>query len=124
MAELTMWLLAAYGFSSLLVMLLDRWANRMGSSADDPCEHYCLLVRNSEQVLEATLRRLRSHSYWSGKPIRITLQDEGSNDDTLRIADLYRRYPYCLLADGMDRVPESAVIIDLRQKETDNMAKV
>ena len=121
MAELAMWLLAAYGCSSLLVMLLDRWANRMGSSADFPYEHYHLLLRNSEQVLEATIWRLRFASHWSGRPIRITLQDEGSLDDTLRIADLYRRYPYFLLTDEPDSVPGSAVTIDLRGQEREGM---
>lgn len=116
MAELVIWVLAAYGCSSLLVMLLDRWANRMSSSADFPCDHYRLLVRDSEQVLEATIRKLLFRSYWSGRPIHITLQDEGSIDDTPLMAALYKRYPYCWMDDGGDSVSRAAITIDLRKK--------
>lgn len=117
MAEMAIWLLAAYGCSSLLVMLFDRWANQMRSGAEFPYEHYRLLVRDSEQVLESTVRLLLFRSYWSGRPIRITLQDEGSIDDTPQIAALYKRYPYCWMDDGQDCMARSTIIIDLRNKE-------
>lgn len=118
MAEMVVWLLAAFGCSSLLVMLLDRWANRMSSGAESPDEHYRLLVHDSEQVLERVVRRLLFRSYWSGRPIRITLQDEGSVDDTKRIAALYERYPYFWLEEVPDGASKTtAITIDLRKEE-------
>ncbi|WP_400162305.1 glycosyltransferase family 2 protein [Brevibacillus sp. TJ4] len=117
MAEMAIWLLAVYVCSSLLVMLLDRWAKQMRSGVEYPYVHYRLLVRDSEQVLESTVRLLLFRSYWSGKPVRITLHDEGSIDDTPQIAALYKRYPYCWLDDGQDSTSRSTIIIDLRKKE-------
>lgn len=118
MADMVVWLLAAFGCSSLLVMLLDRWANRMSSGAEFPDEHYRLLVHDSEQVLERVVRRLLFRSYWSGRPIRITLQDEGSVDDTKRIAALYERYPYFWLEEAPEGASKTtAITIDLRKEE-------
>lgn len=118
MADMVVWLLAAFGCSSLLVMLLDRWANRMSSGAESPDEHYRLLVHDSEQVLERVVRRLLFRSYWSGRPIRITLQDEGSVDDTKRIAALYERYPYFWLEEAPEGASKTtAITIDLRKEE-------
>ncbi|QRG70820.1 glycosyltransferase family 2 protein [Brevibacillus choshinensis] len=119
MEDLIIWLLAAYGCSSLLVMLTDKWADRMSSSNEPPHEDYRLLVRDSEQVLERVIRRLLFRSYWSGKPIRISLIDSGSNEETKRISSAYGRYPYSvLLFDEGHQEPSSlnTIIIDLRQE--------
>lgn len=118
MEELVVWLLAAYGCSSLLVMLADKWAERMSSSNEPPYEHYRLLVRDSEQVLERFIRRLLFRSYWSGKPIRISLIDSGSSDETKRISRMYGRYPYSfyLLDDEQEGASQTDVIVDLRQE--------
>jgi hypothetical protein len=118
MAELVIWLMAAFGCSSLLVMLFDRWANRMSSGAESPDEHYRLLVHNSEQVLERVVRSLLFRSYWSGRSIRITLQDEGSIDDTKLIAALYERYPYCWMEVTQEGAGKTtAITIDLRNEQ-------
>jgi hypothetical protein len=118
MAEMVVWLFAAFGCSSLLVMLLDRWANRMSSGAKTPDEHYRLLVHNSEQVLERVVRRLLFRSYWSGRPIRISFQDEGSIDDTKLIVALYERYPYCWMEDTPEGSGKTtAITIDLRNEQ-------
>ncbi|MED4911319.1 glycosyltransferase family 2 protein [Brevibacillus centrosporus] len=118
MEELVVWLLAAYGCSSLLVMLADKWADRMSSSNESPHEHYRLLVRDSEQVLERVIRQLLFRSYWSGKPIRISLIDLGSSDEAKRISSKYGRYPYSfyLLDDEQEGASQTDIIIDLRQE--------
>ncbi|MCM3079644.1 glycosyltransferase family 2 protein [Brevibacillus invocatus] len=120
MADFLIWLLAAFGCSSLLVMLLERVTDRMSSSAESPDENYRLLIRDSEQVLEGVIRSLLFRSYWSGKSIRITLQDEGSTDDSLKMAALYERYPYCWSVDRHQGiVPSNTIIIDLRSKQVE-----
>ncbi|MFS0919237.1 glycosyltransferase family 2 protein [Brevibacillus sp. 179-C 1.1 NHS] len=118
MEELIVWLLAAFGCSSLLVMIAERWTNRTDSVSELPHEHYRLLVHNSEQVLERVVRSLLFRSYWSGRPIRITLIDEGSDDDTKQMAAVLNRYPYghCL-GDAHDDRTVGTIVIDLREKK-------
>jgi len=122
MEEFVVWLLAAYGCSSLLVLVADKWAVRMKRSAELPHLHYRLVVRDSGQVLERVIRRLLLCSYWSGKPIRISLIDAGSTDDTGQIVSVYERYPYFLHVSQEDDQEEHAhtdIVIDLRQEATE-----
>ncbi|MGG1664369.1 glycosyltransferase family 2 protein [Brevibacillus sp. NRS-1366] len=116
MEELVVWLLAAFGCSSLFVMIAERWIRQTSGVAELPHEHYRLLLRDSEQVLERVVRKLLFRSYWSGKPILITLIDDGSLDDTAQISDVFDRYPYCYLLDRQeDAAPVSTIVtIDLR----------
>ncbi|MGN7469320.1 glycosyltransferase family 2 protein [Brevibacillus sp. SAFN-007a] len=119
MAELVVWLLAVVGCSALLVTAAERWTSRMNSVAELSQEHYRLLVHNSEQVLERAVRRLLFRSYWSGKPIRITLIEEGSTDDTSRMLTILAREPYgcgLCMADGQTESATGAIVIDLRKK--------
>ena len=48
MEELVVWLLAAFGCSSLLVMIAERWIQQMTGIAELPSVHYRLLLRDSE----------------------------------------------------------------------------
>lgn len=118
MEELVIWLLAAFGCSSLLVMIVERWTNRTDSANELPQEHYRLLVHNSEQVLERVVRSLLFRSYWSGRPIRITLIDDGSVDDTKQMAAVLMRYPYghCV-EDAHEEITAGTIVIDLREKK-------
>ncbi|MDT3417909.1 hypothetical protein QO009_003823 [Brevibacillus aydinogluensis] len=117
MEELVVWLLAAYGCSSLLVTLANRWISRMAVRADQSCVHYRLLLGNSEQVLEYAVRRLHARSYWSGTPIRISYVDYGSTDDTCGITAVLKRAG-CLCADEEEEVADApAVIVDLRHTD-------
>lgn len=120
MEELLLWLLAAYGCSSFLVLLADKWARSMKRDAEIPQQHYKVLVRDSEQVLERVIRRLLFRSYWSGKPIRISLIDAGSSDHTRRMVSIYERYPYFfrLLEEGQEEQNQSDIVIDLRQESS------
>lgn len=119
MEELVVWLLAAFGCCSLLVMIAEQWTSRMNSMTELPQEHYRLLVHNSEQVLERAVRKLLLRSYWSGKPVRITLIEEGSTDDSSRMVTILAREPYCCglgVADDPVELATGAIVIDLRQK--------
>ncbi|MFP3389016.1 glycosyltransferase family 2 protein [Brevibacillus sp. SIMBA_040] len=118
MEELVVWLLAAFGCSSLLMMIAESWIRQMNGVAELPSVHYRLLLRDSEQVLEQAVRKLLFRSYWSGKPIRITLIDEGSLDDTPQICTVLDRYPHCHLMDWQEGVAAGTIVtIDLRQHE-------
>ncbi len=118
MEELIVWLLAAFGCSSLLVMIAERWTTRTDSASELPHEHYRLLVRNSEQVLERVVRSLLFRSYWSGRPIRITLIDDGSDDDTKRMTAVLKRYPYgYCLGDVQEEMAAGTIVIDLRENK-------
>lgn len=117
MEELVVWLLAAFGCSSLFVMIAERWIRQTNGVAELPHVHYRLLLRDSEQVLERVVRKLLLRSYWSGKPILITLIDDGSLDDTTRISNIFGRYPYCNVGNHQEEAaPVSSIVtIDLRR---------
>jgi hypothetical protein len=115
MEELVVWLLAAYGCSSLMVTLANRWISRMAERADQSCVHYRLLLGNSEQVVEYAVRRLQVRSYWSGTPIRISYVDYGSTDDTCGIMAVLKRAGHLCADDGEAAAAVPAVTIDLRR---------
>jgi hypothetical protein len=115
--ELVVWLLAAYGCSSLLVTLLDKWALRAQWRATQPQYHYQVLVYNSELFLESVVRRLLCRSYVQGTPIRISFVDFGSTDDTLKIAEVFERSQQMFAGDGEPTTIQSPITIDLRRSK-------
>jgi hypothetical protein len=114
MEELAVWILAAYGCSSLLVALLNKWAFRTRWPVVEPQIHYQLLVCNSEHALENVVRCLLLRSFVQGTPIRISFVDCGSTDDTLKITAVLERHLH-LFADADDPAAEQPITIDLRR---------
>jgi hypothetical protein len=115
--DLVVWLLAAYGCSSLLVSLLDRFALRSFTrvSVGGPLIHYQVLLCNSEHALEGVVRRLTNASLMSGTPIQISFVDYGSNDDTLKIAAIFERnYRFAAAITEPDK-EIAPITIDLRR---------
>jgi hypothetical protein len=112
--DLLVWLLAAYGCSSLLVSLLDRFAIRSFERVGGPLIHYQVLLHNSEHALEGVVRRLMNASIMSGTPIRISFVDHGSTDDTLKITAIFERnYRYAAATTEPDK-ELTPIMIDLR----------
>lgn len=118
MEELVIWLLAAYGGSSLLVGLANWWMGRRGNDVSPSGEHYRLLLFNSGDVVEQVVRKLQFHSYVRGVPIYISYQDDGSVDDTIRIMAVLERTDYpCRREEPEDALSASPVMtIDLRRE--------
>jgi hypothetical protein len=48
--------------------------------------HYLLLTKNNQTQIEWYLRYLVFIAWWEGRPLKVTLADDGSTDDTLAIA--------------------------------------
>ncbi len=116
MEDFLVWLLAAYGCSSLLVALLNRLAFRTFVRGNEPLVHYQLLIGNSENILEGVVRRLLFRSFMQGRPIRITFEDCGSTDDTLKIAAVLKRQQAFWTDDAMPDKGNS-IMIDLRRSK-------
>ncbi len=114
--DLLVWLLAAYGCSSLLVELLKRCSLRLEVQGNRRTStiHYRLLLYNSEHLLEGVVRRLLFSSVVHGKPIRISFVDYGSTDDTRKIAAVWERSDPFLTGGSAAADGEPTVCVDLR----------
>ncbi|MFY0543145.1 glycosyltransferase family 2 protein [Brevibacillus sp. H7] len=115
--ELVVWMLAAYGCSSLLVTLLNRLADQAIVRAGEPHLHYEVLLYNSEHCLEGTVRRLMSRSVLQGRPIQISFVDFGSTDDTLKITTVFERKQHEFAGDGKPDTIAPPITIDLRRSK-------
>jgi hypothetical protein len=115
--DLVVWMLAAYGCSSLLVALVNRFAVRaMMMSAGEPHLHYRVLLYNSEHSLEGVVRCLKHRSVLQGRPIHISFVDFGSTDDTLQITQIFERHPYAFACAGVEPATiDPPITIDLRR---------
>ncbi|WP_422658588.1 hypothetical protein ACK8P5_23470 [Paenibacillus sp. EC2-1] len=80
-----LWILAIYGVAVVLVHVL--YARRRGreSSQQRPRMHYVLITSNHERQVEWYLRALSLYALLSGTRVRVTVLDDRSVDDTLRI---------------------------------------
>jgi hypothetical protein len=116
MEELVVWILAAYGCSSLLVALLNKWALRAQWHVAQPQIHYQVLVCNSEHSLENVVWRVLFRSFVQGTPIRISFVDYGSTDDTLKITAVLERN-LRMFADDGEPTTLQPITIDLRRSE-------
>ena len=93
-AMLTLWLLAVYGLSSILILAMMRW-NPFYPDQKELKVH--LLLYNSENCLEGTIRSLVHLSRLKGRPIILVVHDYGSTDQTERILQaLQQDHPFLL----------------------------
>jgi hypothetical protein len=124
-ASWIVWLLAVYGFCSMLVQVLQKW-NGYRNPIQVLSIH--LLLYNSEASLEGVLRSFAKLSRLSGQSLLIHAYDFGSNDLTVPIlAKLAQECPHLIQEvhydvewDAMNGhgFDEKAgyTVIDLRQK--------
>ncbi|RUT33282.1 hypothetical protein EJP77_06415 [Paenibacillus zeisoli] len=83
------WILLCYGLAAVLVHLMHRMYVRGRAGAPNR-EHYILVTRNHEQQMEWYLRAISWYAHLRGRDCRITVFDEGSEDDTLAITQLIK----------------------------------
>lgn len=115
--DLLVWMLAAYGCSSLLVTLLRWFKLRPFAGVGESFVHYQVLLYNSEHSLESVVRRLMNTSVLHGTPIQISLIDYGSTDDTLKISAVLERRDFVFTADANPDTKKHPITIDLRRSE-------
>lgn len=83
MISLIIWICAVYGLAVAAVHLMYKRSDRELLSA----EHYVLITRNHGGQLEWYLRAIGWHSTLRSVPYTVTLADDSSDDDTLKIAE-------------------------------------
>ncbi|WP_068783814.1 hypothetical protein [Paenibacillus phocaensis] len=77
------WILLSYGMAAALVHVLHN-LYRQGKRKDRAI-HYILVTSNHENQMEWYLRALSWYARLRGLPLRVTVLDESSQDDTLAI---------------------------------------
>lgn len=80
-----LWILAIYGVTVVLVHVLHARRHGGESSQQRPRMHYVLITSNHERQVEWYLRALSLYALLSGTRVRVTVLDDRSVDDTLRI---------------------------------------
>lgn len=92
-ATWVIWLFAIYGVSAILVHLFIRW-NQYSKEGERELRVH-LLVYNSEQCLEGSIRSLVNLSRLKGLPLHLVVYDFGSTDNTGKILDtLQKEHPF------------------------------
>ncbi|WP_281883069.1 hypothetical protein [Paenibacillus sp. YYML68] len=116
------WIIGCYVAGMSIIHTLHwRWKRRGRSGLT----HYVVRTRNNGQHVEWFLRSLHFFSSLKGKPITVTLADEGSTDDTLLIAERLRQeYQLTIHKDAEDtslwlseHEDEQIVLVQLNQQE-------
>lgn len=115
--EFLVWLLAAYGCSSLLVALFNWLALRPFPRPGETLVYYQVLLRNSEQTIEGVVRCLMNASLLRGTPIHISFVDYGSTDDTVKITEVFERNYEFLAGATKPDAELTPITIDLRKAE-------
>ncbi|MGF7049088.1 hypothetical protein J2T13_003596 [Paenibacillus sp. DS2015] len=79
------WIIAIYGLAVAIVHGLYALRKLKGNSVQEHCIHYILVTSNHEGQVEWYVRALQLYGYLRGKIIYITVVDDASSDDTVRI---------------------------------------
>lgn len=82
-----LWILAVYGIAALLVHIIHARHLRRNGKDTKRRMHYVLITSNHERQVEWYLRALSLYALMSGTRIRVTVLDDQSHDDTLRIVE-------------------------------------
>ncbi|MUG88015.1 hypothetical protein GNP92_16850 [Paenibacillus timonensis] len=77
------WILLSYGMAAALVHVLH--SLYLQGKRKDRAIHYILVTSNHENQMEWYLRALSWYARLRGLPLRVTVLDESSQDDTLAI---------------------------------------
>ncbi|ECH9276598.1 hypothetical protein YV30_24465, partial [Salmonella enterica subsp. enterica] len=77
------WILLSYGMAAALVHILH--SLYLQGKRKDRAIHYILVTSNHENQMEWYLRALSWYARLRGLPLRVTVLDESSQDDTLAI---------------------------------------
>ncbi|NQX47186.1 hypothetical protein HQN87_17785 [Paenibacillus tritici] len=80
------WIMCIYASAAALVQLLHHREETRAAARTGKRLHYILITRNHEAVVEWYLRVLAVHALWIGRPLYVTVLDDGSEDGTLAIA--------------------------------------
>ncbi|NOU79258.1 hypothetical protein GC101_10235 [Paenibacillus sp. LMG 31459] len=80
------WIVSIYASAAALVHILHRREESREARRPGKRLHYILITRNHEAVVEWYIRMLAVYAFWMGRPLYVTLMDDGSLDGTLAVA--------------------------------------
>ena len=123
-----LWILAVYGAAVILVHVLHARRERRSESSKHLKLHYVLVMSNHERQVEWYLRALSLYALLSGTRVRVTVLDDGSEDQTMQIVERLSGLSGIELSYGdwteydgagtereFGRVEEKEIFIDLRK---------
>ncbi|MBP2001785.1 hypothetical protein J2Z69_002841 [Paenibacillus shirakamiensis] len=84
-----LWIIACYGLATLVVHWVHVGYIRR-QAAESQFEHFILVTHNHGQQMEWYLRAISWYGQIRGRNCRITVLDEGSEDDTVAITERMR----------------------------------
>ncbi|GAA4873922.1 hypothetical protein GCM10023310_61970 [Paenibacillus vulneris] len=82
-----LWIFGSYAASIALVHWCYRRRRRTGRNET----HFLLVTHNNENQVEWYIRSLLFFSRFKGRDVHLTIADEGSTDETLAIAEQFRK---------------------------------
>jgi len=113
MLEPLLWIVGAYLLSALCVHAAHAWQSRgggrfrgrgLGSGSGPAVRHFVLIARNEQHRIEWVIRSLLIRSWLKGRPIRLTMIDCGSSDQTgIIVRRLAEQTPFDWLSVGHRR---------------------
>ncbi|WP_342547759.1 hypothetical protein NST69_28665 [Paenibacillus sp. FSL P2-0089] len=119
------WIISIYASAAALVQLLHHREETRAAARTGKRLHYILITRNHEAVVEWYLRVFAVYACWIGRPLQITLVDDGSEDRTMAVASRMAYHnssiefapavPFFGLADRAEL--RQGVTVDLRGQE-------
>ncbi|MGG3309107.1 hypothetical protein ABES58_24505 [Paenibacillus lautus] len=80
-----LWILAVYGIAVALIHIVHARHLRRAGEGTGRRRHYVLITSNHERQVEWYLRALSWYALLSGTRVRVTVLDDQSYDDTLKI---------------------------------------
>lgn len=87
MLEILLLIIGCYAAAALLVHL----AFRLGGDREKSRKHYVLLADGRQPHMEWYLRSLQSFSRWTGNDIRMTVLDQGLEEESKAIVNQWNR---------------------------------
>ncbi|MFV9510499.1 hypothetical protein [Tepidibacillus sp. LV47] len=86
MLSLVLWIICLYGIVLLgFRFLYSHFCMKLAKEIEKENLHYLILAKDNQSIIEWVIRSLWFNECTDGKPIKITIMDFGSSDDTLEI---------------------------------------
>ncbi|HEY2494671.1 MAG TPA: hypothetical protein VGI33_17400 [Paenibacillus sp.] len=109
------WIVAIYGLAVAIIHGLYAIRKMKGNVAQERCIHYILITSNHERQVEWYVRALQLYGYLRGIPIYITVVDDASSDDTVRIIQRLEGLSDIYVSNGsLDRGDEISSYLSMR----------
>ncbi|MCT1403917.1 hypothetical protein M4D81_33460 [Paenibacillus sp. p3-SID867] len=112
-----LWILAVYGIAVALIHIMHARQLRRADEGTGRRRHYVLITSNHERQVEWYLRALSWYALLSGTRVRVTVLDDQSYDDTLKIVQRLTHLSGIELVYGTWRSDDSTREVDADPNE-------